>query len=170
MSHSTWSSFCRWILLNIYPWSYKCVSFNGGTSNIVPFCVLKRKLHTNITINNYQKLMQMYIWMFPGVILFSSAVYYAEADSERSYFKSIPDAFWWAVVTMTTVGYGDMRPVGVWGKVCYFHLFYSTLHTFICISLSFLLIESLSLTNFILRISTLYREYQQMKLPHNSDI
>ncbi|OQR67716.1 potassium voltage-gated channel protein Shaker-like, partial [Tropilaelaps mercedesae] len=56
-------------------------------------------------------------FLFIGVILFSSAVYYAEADSERSYFKSIPDAFWWAVVTMTTVGYGDMRPVGVWGKV-----------------------------------------------------
>ena len=56
-------------------------------------------------------------FLFIGVILFSSAVYYAEADSERSYFKSIPDAFWWAVVTMTTVGYGDMRPVGVWGKI-----------------------------------------------------
>lgn len=51
------------------------------------------------------------------MILFSSAVYYAEADSEKSFFKSIPDAFWWAVVTMTTVGYGDMRPVGVWGKI-----------------------------------------------------
>lgn len=56
-------------------------------------------------------------FLFIGVILFSSAVYYAEADSERSFFKSIPDAFWWAVVTMTTVGYGDMRPVGVWGKI-----------------------------------------------------
>ncbi|KAL4225316.1 Potassium voltage-gated channel subfamily A member 2 [Mactra antiquata] len=52
-----------------------------------------------------------------GVILFSSAVYFAEADAEASHFKSIPDAFWWAVVTMTTVGYGDMRPIGVWGKL-----------------------------------------------------
>jgi predicted membrane protein len=52
-----------------------------------------------------------------GVILFSSAIYYAEAGSERSDFKSIPDAFWWAVVTMTTVGYGDMVPHEFWGKI-----------------------------------------------------
>lgn len=51
------------------------------------------------------------------VILFSSAVYFAEADTANSHFKSIPDAFWWAVVTMTTVGYGDMMPVSVWGKL-----------------------------------------------------
>jgi len=51
------------------------------------------------------------------VILFSSAVFFAEADTEGTQFESIPDAFWWAVVTMTTVGYGDMRPVSAWGKL-----------------------------------------------------
>ncbi|CAL4200446.1 unnamed protein product [Meganyctiphanes norvegica] len=52
-----------------------------------------------------------------GVVLFASAVYFAEVGAEDSHFQSIPDAFWWAVVTMTTVGYGDMTPVGVWGKI-----------------------------------------------------
>lgn len=57
-------------------------------------------------------------FLFIGIILFSSAVYFAEQDSGMdSHFKSIPDAFWWAVVTMTTVGYGDMRPISVWGKL-----------------------------------------------------
>ncbi|XP_064862190.1 potassium voltage-gated channel subfamily A member 10-like isoform X2 [Oncorhynchus nerka] len=56
-------------------------------------------------------------FLFIGVILFSSAIYFAEVDEPSTQFVSIPDGFWWAVVTMTTVGYGDMCPITVGGKM-----------------------------------------------------
>ncbi|XP_020785741.1 potassium voltage-gated channel subfamily A member 10 [Boleophthalmus pectinirostris] len=56
-------------------------------------------------------------FLFIGVILFSSAIYFAEVDEPNTQFVSIPDGFWWAVVTMTTVGYGDMCPITMAGKM-----------------------------------------------------
>ncbi|XP_068567855.1 potassium voltage-gated channel subfamily A member 10 [Cebidichthys violaceus] len=56
-------------------------------------------------------------FLFIGVILFSSAIYFAEVDEPQTQFVSIPDGFWWAVVTMTTVGYGDMCPITIGGKM-----------------------------------------------------
>ncbi|KAB5553602.1 hypothetical protein PHYPO_G00040460 [Pangasianodon hypophthalmus] len=64
-----------------------------------------------------RELALLIFFLFIGVVLFSSAVYFAEVDSPGTSFTSIPEAFWWAVVSMTTVGYGDMYPVTVGGKL-----------------------------------------------------
>ncbi|CAJ1076372.1 potassium voltage-gated channel subfamily A member 7 [Xyrichtys novacula] len=64
-----------------------------------------------------RELALLIFFLFIGVILFSSAAYFAEVDSPETAFTSIPEAFWWAVVSMTTVGYGDMYPETVGGKL-----------------------------------------------------
>ncbi|VDO11347.1 unnamed protein product [Rodentolepis nana] len=63
-----------------------------------------------------RELTLLLFFLFVCVVLFATMVYYMELDSKPNTFTSIPDSFWWAVVTMTTVGYGDMYPQSVMGK------------------------------------------------------
>lgn len=47
-----------------------------------------------------RELALLMFFLLIGVILFSSAIFYAELDNEKSYFKSIPAGFWYCVITM----------------------------------------------------------------------
>ncbi|XP_056429804.1 potassium voltage-gated channel subfamily D member 2 isoform X1 [Hyla sarda] len=52
-----------------------------------------------------------------AIIIFATVMFYAEKGSLNSKFTSIPAAFWYTIVTMTTLGYGDMVPKTIAGKV-----------------------------------------------------
>jgi voltage-gated potassium channel len=54
------------------------------------------------------------------IALFSSAslLYIFEHEAQPGLFSSIPATLWWAIVTLATIGYGDMVPVTTAGKIC----------------------------------------------------
>lgn len=59
-----------------------------------------------------------------GIVLYLSAVgiYYCEREAQPEVFKSVFHSLWWSVVTLTTVGYGDMYPITTGGKIFTFFI------------------------------------------------
>ncbi len=51
------------------------------------------------------------------MIVAASGIYLVEHDNQPDQFGSIPQAMWWAIVTLTTVGYGDVTPLTMAGKI-----------------------------------------------------
>ena len=51
------------------------------------------------------------------IVMTASAIYVVENRAQPDVFSSIPQSMWWAVVTLTTVGYGDVTPVTSLGRI-----------------------------------------------------
>ncbi|GMR35053.1 hypothetical protein PMAYCL1PPCAC_05248 [Pristionchus mayeri] len=64
-----------------------------------------------------QELCLLVFFMVIALVLFSSGIYFAEQGEPNTKFTSIPASFWFVLVTMTTVGYGDLVPTGSYGKI-----------------------------------------------------
>ncbi|MDP6574890.1 MAG: ion transporter [Candidatus Peribacteraceae bacterium] len=63
------------------------------------------------------ELFSALILMFGLLLICATGLYYVENEAQPEKFSSIPSAMWWAVATLTTVGYGDMTPITSLGKI-----------------------------------------------------
>lgn len=93
------------------------------------FRILKL-LKYNQAINRFQRALtiakeELILFGFVSLILlYLSAVgiYYFEYAAQPEVFKSVFHSLWWAVTTLTTVGYGDMYPITLGGKIFTFFI------------------------------------------------
>lgn len=69
-----------------------------------------------VVIGKKGELLITFSIIFFLLIIASSLMFFVEHQAQPETFSSIPAAMWWGVVTLTTVGYGDIYPVTIFGK------------------------------------------------------
>lgn len=70
-----------------------------------------------VVLSRQRELFAILIVELTVLLLASSAMYFIEGEAQPEQFGTIPRAMWWAVVTLSTVGYGDTAPITDMGKL-----------------------------------------------------
>ncbi|SRR6056297_475076 len=79
--------------------------------------------HFSRAINRAKEEILLFLFVTLILIYFSAVgIYYFENAAQPEHFSSIFDSLWWAIITLTTVGYGDVYPITVGGKVFTFFI------------------------------------------------
>ncbi|MEO1292803.1 MAG: cyclic nucleotide-gated ion channel [Pseudomonadota bacterium] len=76
-------------------------------------------MHTllRVLVNERRALAGAILLMIAMLLFSASGIYMLERNAQPEAFGSIPDSAWWAMATLTTVGYGDVAPVTAAGKL-----------------------------------------------------
>lgn len=116
------ASYCRFVL------HFQGLEYEDNGWSILLYVQIFRVLRTvrvmghvtafkvlNYSISAGKKdLCVIIMYIFIGIVIFSNLIFFFELSED---FPSIPDAWWWTLITMTTVGYGDMIPKTIAGKI-----------------------------------------------------
>jgi voltage-gated potassium channel len=87
-------------------WAFKLVRYSPGLVSL-----------ERVISNARQALLSVLLGFGIVLLLAASLAYLLERSSQPDVFGSIPAALWWAIVTMTTTGYGDVVPQTVLGRM-----------------------------------------------------
>ncbi|WP_265658980.1 ion transporter [Francisella philomiragia] len=71
----------------------------------------------NVFKKIYLELLVSYCLIFVILIISCILMFYAEHEAQPQVFSSISNTLWWGVITLTTVGYGDMYPITLLGRL-----------------------------------------------------
>jgi voltage-gated potassium channel len=74
-------------------------------------------LVTTVLRNEVRSLLAAITVMLVLLVLTSTIIYMLENDAQPQLFSSIPASLWWSIVTIASVGYGDMTPVTAFGRI-----------------------------------------------------